>query len=134
MDCAEVRLDGVTLANSPFWTVHPLYCRDVTLSHLTIRNPHDAPNTDGIDIDSCSGVLIEHCTINVGDDGIALKAGRSPCCKTHERRAGEPLYGRGRGRRHHYRQRDGGWDLRSKARLSPLSMNSISQLSKVRFY
>jgi polygalacturonase len=78
MDCERVRLEGVTLANAPFWTVHPLYCRDVTLSGLTIRNPHDAPNTDGIDIDSCSGVLIEHCVINVGDDGIALKAGSGP--------------------------------------------------------
>ncbi|MDR1095863.1 MAG: glycoside hydrolase family 28 protein [Spirochaetaceae bacterium] len=78
LDCERVRLEGVTLADAPFWTVHPLYCRDVTLSRLTICNPHDAPNTDGIDIDSCSGVLIEHCVINVGDDGIALKAGSGP--------------------------------------------------------
>jgi polygalacturonase len=78
LDCERVRLEGVTLANSPFWTVHPLYCSNITLSRLTICNPHDAPNTDGIDIDSCSGVLIEHCTINVGDDGIALKAGSGP--------------------------------------------------------
>jgi polygalacturonase len=78
LDCTRVRLEGVTLVDSPFWTVHPLYCRDVTLSHLAICNPHDAPNTDGIDIDSCSDVLIEHCTINVGDDGIALKAGSGP--------------------------------------------------------
>jgi polygalacturonase len=78
LDCERVRMEGVTLADSPFWTVHPVYCRDVTLSGLTIKNPHDAPNTDGIDIDSCSGVLVEDCTINVGDDGIALKSGSGP--------------------------------------------------------
>jgi polygalacturonase len=78
LDCERVRMEGVTLADSPFWTVHPVYCRDVALSGLTIKNPHDAPNTDGIDIDSCSGVLIEDCVINVGDDGIALKSGSGP--------------------------------------------------------
>ncbi|MDR0637333.1 MAG: glycoside hydrolase family 28 protein [Spirochaetaceae bacterium] len=78
LDCERVRMEGVTLANSPFWTVHPVYCSDVTLSELTIKNPHDAPNTDGIDIDSCNGVLIEDCVINVGDDGIALKSGSGP--------------------------------------------------------
>jgi polygalacturonase len=78
LNCERVRIEGVTFAGSPFWTVHPVYCRDVTLSGLTIKNPHDAPNTDGIDIDSCTGVLIEDCMINVGDDGIVLKSGSGP--------------------------------------------------------
>ncbi|MDR1108436.1 MAG: glycoside hydrolase family 28 protein [Spirochaetaceae bacterium] len=73
--CADVRLSGVTLVNSPFWTVHPVFCRGVTLSGLSIVNPPDAPNTDGIDIDSCEDVEIEGCRVSVGDDGIALKSG-----------------------------------------------------------
>jgi len=74
-NCKNVRLEGITVSNSPFWTVHPLYCEGVIISGVTIENPHDAPNTDGIDIDSCCDVEITHCTIGVGDDGIVLKSG-----------------------------------------------------------
>jgi polygalacturonase len=73
--CAGVSLRGITLANSPFWTVHPVFCRELNLSGLSITNPQDAPNTDGIDIDSCEDVEIENCRVSVGDDGIALKSG-----------------------------------------------------------
>jgi polygalacturonase len=73
--CRNVRLEGITLENSPFWTVHPVYCEDLEISGIRVRNPHDAPNTDGIDIDSCRRVLIENCHVSVGDDGIALKSG-----------------------------------------------------------
>lgn len=72
---ADLRIEGITLCNSPFWTVHPVYCRDLTLQGLRIINPSDAPNTDGIDIDSCCNVRISDCHLSVGDDGIAVKAG-----------------------------------------------------------
>lgn len=74
-DCAHVSIRDITIVNSPFWTVHPLYCSDVVISGVTITNPHDAPNTDGIDIDSCRFVEIIDATVNVGDDGIVLKSG-----------------------------------------------------------
>jgi len=71
----HVSVEGITLANSPFWTLHPLYSRNLTFKDLVIINPKDAPNTDGIDVDSCQDVHIIGCTIDVGDDGIALKSG-----------------------------------------------------------
>jgi polygalacturonase len=74
-NCSRLCLEGVTLRNSPFWTLHPVYCSGLTIMGLTIRNPPDAPNTDGIDIDSCEDVLVENCHVAVGDDGIALKSG-----------------------------------------------------------
>jgi polygalacturonase len=74
-ECSHVRIEGITIRNSPFWTVHPVYCSDLVLAGLSIENPADAPNTDGIDIDSCEDVLIEKCHVTVGDDGIALKSG-----------------------------------------------------------
>ena len=33
------------------------------------------PNSDGIDLDSCSDVLVEDCRIDAGDDCVALKSG-----------------------------------------------------------
>jgi polygalacturonase len=74
-NCSKIRLEGITLRNSPFWTLHPLYSIGVVISNLVISNPQDAPNTDGIDIDSCENVLIENCHDTVGDDGIVLKSG-----------------------------------------------------------
>jgi polygalacturonase len=74
-NCRDVSMDGITLINSPCWTVHPLYCEHVTLSRLTIRNPADSPNTDGINPDSSRNVRITDCLIDVGDDCIAIKAG-----------------------------------------------------------
>ncbi|MDR1072467.1 MAG: glycoside hydrolase family 28 protein [Treponema sp.] len=73
--CASIYLEGFSLRNSPFWTLHPVFCTDVTIRDIHITNPADAPNTDGMDIDSCENVLIERCEVAVGDDGIAIKSG-----------------------------------------------------------
>lgn len=73
--CQHVLLEGVTLENSPVWTVHPIYCDDVIIRGVRIKNPADSPNTDGIDPDSSRNVRISDCMIDVGDDCIAIKAG-----------------------------------------------------------
>jgi polygalacturonase len=74
-NCSKINVEGITLRNSPFWTLHPVYCTGVNVSGVNVKNPADAPNTDGIDIDSCEDVLIENCHVAVGDDGIAIKSG-----------------------------------------------------------
>jgi polygalacturonase len=75
---ADVRIEGLTLKRSGFWTVHFCYSHDVTADGLTIRNNIGGrgPSTDGIDIDSSSEVLVTHCDIECNDDAICLKAGR----------------------------------------------------------
>ncbi len=73
--CSNVLLEGLTLVNSPSWTVHPLRCENVIVERLTIANPADSPNTDGIDPESCRYVHIANCHIDVGDDCIAIKSG-----------------------------------------------------------
>lgn len=83
--CHRVTMKDVTLVNSPSWTVNPIACTNVTVDNLTIFNPADSPNTDGIDPESCTNVRISNCHIDVGDDCIAIKAGtedteeRIPC-------------------------------------------------------
>ncbi|KAG6384368.1 hypothetical protein SASPL_155846 [Salvia splendens] len=72
----DIHISDVTLRDSPFWTLHPYDCQNVTISNVTILAPlSGAPNTDGIDPDSCKNVLIENSYISVGDDGIAIKSG-----------------------------------------------------------
>ena len=73
--CTNVLIEGVTIINSPFWTVSPLYCENVTVNAVTIHNPI-SPNTDGINPDSCHNVHISNCDISVGDDCITIKSGR----------------------------------------------------------
>lgn len=73
--CKRVQITGVKLSNSPSWTVHPVCCENVTVHNVTIINPADSPNTDGINPESCRNVRISDCYIDVGDDCIAIKAG-----------------------------------------------------------
>ncbi|KQJ94795.1 hypothetical protein BRADI_3g13260v3 [Brachypodium distachyon] len=75
VNSTNVMISNVTLRNSPFWTVHPVYCRNVVIKDLTILAPLNAPNTDGIDPDSSSDVCIEDCYIESGDDLVAIKSG-----------------------------------------------------------
>lgn len=72
----RVLLEGVTFQNSPAWCLHPLLTQHLTLRSLTVRNPWNAQNGDGVDIESCRNVLVDQCTFDVGDDGICIKSGR----------------------------------------------------------
>ncbi|XP_030543680.2 probable polygalacturonase [Rhodamnia argentea] len=71
----NVLISNLTFRNSPFWTIHPVYCSNVVIKDMTILAPLNAPNTDGIDPDSCSKVCIEDCYIESGDDLVAVKSG-----------------------------------------------------------
>lgn len=73
--CKNVRIEGVKIINSPFWTVNPEFCDNVTVDGVTIHNV-DSPNTDGINPESCRNVHISNCHISVGDDCITIKSGR----------------------------------------------------------
>ena len=87
-NCERVVLENLNLINSPVWTVHPLRCRNLVCRGLNIQNPYEAPNTDGIDPDGCQDVRISDCTINVGDDCIAIKSGTE---KTPEKDCSERI-------------------------------------------
>jgi len=73
--CSNIAIEGLTFRNSPFWTIHPVFSDHVTIRDVFVQNPPDAPNTDGIDIDSCTDIIISNSTVDVGDDCIAIKAG-----------------------------------------------------------
>lgn len=71
----RVLVHGLTIRDSPSWTVHPVLCDDVYIHGLTILNPPHSWNTDGIDPESCRNVRISGCYISTGDDCIMLKSG-----------------------------------------------------------
>ncbi|WP_343610745.1 glycoside hydrolase family 28 protein [Novosphingobium sp.] len=83
-DTDGVYLQGVTVRQSPFWCVHPVYCTGLTVNGVSIHTKYDASGTpypgmvngDGLDPDSCRDVFIVNCHIASQDDGIALKSGR----------------------------------------------------------
>ncbi|GAA3877657.1 glycoside hydrolase family 28 protein [Celeribacter arenosi] len=75
--CANLQVAGITVRNSPSWTVHPVQCKGAVFSGLTIENPPDSPNTDGLNPEMCEETLIEGVRFSVGDDCIAIKAGKS---------------------------------------------------------
>ncbi len=86
-ECTNVLVDGVTIRNSPFWNVTPVFCEDVNVHGVSIISPANSPNTDGINPDSCRNVHISDCLIDVGDDCITIKSGRD----ADGRRVGRPI-------------------------------------------
>ncbi|MEA3186699.1 MAG: hypothetical protein QOD99_529 [Chthoniobacter sp.] len=71
--CKNVLIEGVSIRNSPFWTIHLLLCESVAVRGLDIyAHGH---NNDGIDPEMTRNLLIENCKFDQGDDAIAIKSG-----------------------------------------------------------
>jgi polygalacturonase len=75
--CKNVRVSGVTLANSPTFHLVPNDCEDVLVEGVTITAPAGSPNTDAIDPSVSRRVTIRRCILDVGDDNVAIKSGKA---------------------------------------------------------
>ena len=73
---SNLEISYLNLRNSPFWTVHPYSCTGVVVRNVDVWAPVHSRETDGVDPDSCSDVLIENFSYHGGDDVIAIKS----CC------------------------------------------------------
>src|SRR6185437_10784436 len=73
--CKHVRMENVTVQNSPMWQIVPYYTDDVVIRNVRILAPQHSPNTDAIDPFSSANVVIDHVYADVGDDDIAIKSG-----------------------------------------------------------
>lgn len=71
----NILIEGVTMIDSPFWVLHPLFSKNITIRGIKVIN--EGPNGDGCDPESCENVLIENCMFHTGDDCIAIKSGRN---------------------------------------------------------
>jgi polygalacturonase len=74
--CKRLTVTGVTLQNSPKFHLVPDDCEDVLIENVTILAPEGAANTDAIDPTMSRRVTITKCLIDVGDDNVAIKAGK----------------------------------------------------------
>lgn len=73
-ECSDVTLDGFATQYQQLWSIHLVLCKNIVARNLIIRTLNF--NGDGLDIDSCSDVLIERCNVDTGDDAVVLKSGR----------------------------------------------------------
>jgi len=76
LGCENVLVEGVKIVDSPFWCLHPVFSKNVTIRG--VRFDSHNPNNDGIDLDSCEYVHVHDVVFNNGDDCIAIKSGRGP--------------------------------------------------------
>jgi len=73
--CRDVRLEGVRIRESPFWTIHLFMCDGVAIRGIDVC-AHGF-NNDGVDIEMTRNVLIEDSVFDQGDDGFVFKSGRN---------------------------------------------------------
>ncbi|WP_143145920.1 glycoside hydrolase family 28 protein [Devosia enhydra] len=74
--CRDITITGIAVRNSPSWTIHPLDCEGVLAADLLVENPKESPNTDGLNPESSRHIRILGVHFSVGDDCIAIKAGK----------------------------------------------------------
>jgi len=72
-ECENVRIEGVELFNSPYWSCFLYGCENVFVRGLRIWNDPRTINGDGLDVDCCRQVVISDCLIETGDDCITLR-------------------------------------------------------------
>lgn len=74
--CENITVQGLTIQNSPAWTLHPYFSNHTRWIDLQVLNPKVSPNTDGIDPESVDGLEVVGVYFSLGDDCIAMKSGK----------------------------------------------------------
>ncbi len=80
INCRNIRIQDITLKDSPMWVQHYLVCSNLVISGITVKSKVNS-NNDGIDIDACNDVRISDCSISSGDDAIVLKSTCDRICR-----------------------------------------------------
>ena len=73
VECTNVRVQDITIRNSPCWSLFLYGCEQVSVRGIKVYNQPHFGNTDGIDIDCCRFVTVSDCIIDTGDDAITLR-------------------------------------------------------------
>ncbi|HZK98206.1 MAG TPA: glycosyl hydrolase family 28 protein [Prolixibacteraceae bacterium] len=70
--CENIHITGVTLKDSPEWTVRIGDCDNVDVEGISILNNPLIPNNDGIHCTNSRNIRISNCNIVAGDDAIIV--------------------------------------------------------------
>lgn len=71
-NCKRVSVKDIFVTNAPFWCMHFADCDAVNVTGISISSNLLIPNADGIDITSCTNVIVSNCDIRTGDDALAI--------------------------------------------------------------
>ena len=81
-NCKKVKMNGVIIRESSFWSVHMVKCSDVEINSIQIYSSLErGVNADGLDINSCQRVNVSNCLVETGDDAIVLKTRYNVRCE-----------------------------------------------------
>lgn len=83
-NCTNLLIEGVNLRNPAMWTLHPVYCTNITVRNVTFYSTNS--QGDGLDLDSCTDAYVSGCRMDTNDDCVVIKSGRD----TDGRRVGRP--------------------------------------------
>jgi polygalacturonase len=72
-DSANIRIQGITLQNSPGWTCRFYMCDFVHVTGVKMVTDVYGGNSDGFDLVGCRDVIISDCYLETGDDAIVFK-------------------------------------------------------------
>lgn len=59
--CKNILIDGITINDSPFWVIHPVFSNNITVRNVIIDSWNK--NNDGFDPDACTNVLMYYTDI-----------------------------------------------------------------------
>ena len=74
LNSENILVEGITLNDGPMWNVHLIYSQNAIVRDVTV-NSLNAPNGDGLVVDSSRDVLIEYNHFETGDDAVVIKSG-----------------------------------------------------------
>lgn len=75
MNARNILVQNLRILGGPMFIVHLLYSENAAVLNLMIES-YPGPHTNGIAVDSSRFVRIANDSINTGDDGIVIKAGK----------------------------------------------------------
>ncbi|MDI9432446.1 MAG: glycosyl hydrolase family 28-related protein [Planctomycetota bacterium] len=73
LGCENVLVDGVTIVDSPFWCLHPISSKKVTIRNVRIDSHN--PDNDGVVLDSCEHVRVYGVTFANRGAAVAIRSG-----------------------------------------------------------
>lgn len=71
-ECTKVKLTDFLCQDAPYWTILLVHCDDIEVHNLMIKNDLLIPNSDGLDMISCSNANVSDCNFDCGDDALVL--------------------------------------------------------------